>query len=699
MTNEAILKALYALESGKSLDGKYTLTGVITKIDTAYSSQYKNVTVTIVVDGLTEYPVQCYRMKGTGADTIKVGDTITVTGTLKNYNGTKEYDTGCTLDSYTAGHTCVGKYACSENCVYCGTAITPAEIHVYDEFGVCQCGAAKHTHVDADLDFNCDAEGCDETVIPEAGTKLTVAQAIALGKLYSDNQYTTGEYVISGTVTKIDSEWSTQYNNMSVYITDETGSMLVYRLEAQVGVGDKITVTGKVGSYGTTQQVKEATGVIDEAHVCSDYTEATCEKLAECKVCGATTGELADHTYGNDNICDVCGNPKGVDTITVTKTNSEIAGIAGVTMGQNTGVISNKNIALDDYISIVCAKGGSSSDPCIYSESIRLYQNGATLTVKATGGATMKTIVITLATKSGGQGPITVTGGTASELSNYQYTIIVNSGASEVIIKTAGTTSTTRLYVASIEVSYTVESHVCEENVENVAEVPATCDKAGTTAGTKCSKCGTILSGCEEIKALGHDWNDWTVTKEAECGVAGEETRTCKNDATHKETKAVAALEHSYVGGKCEYCGEPENQGGDTPAEPETVTVSTKDYASTNGWSNSVKYTSMSMDDSITVSVKGGGNTGKYYTSGYEWRIYQTESPSITITAAEGKTIVSVKITYNVSNTGILTQGSTQIKSGTVVTVNANSVTFGVGNTGTKTNGQVKITSIEVIYQ
>ena len=42
--------------------------------------------------------------------------------------------------------------------------------------------------------------------------------------------------------------------------------------------------------------------------------------------------------------------------------------------------------------------------------------------------------------------------------------------------------------------------------------------------------------------------------------------------------------------------------------------------------------------------------------------------------------------------------GTAQVKSGTVVTVDAQSITFGVGNTGSATNGQVRITAIEVIY-
>ena len=104
-TQEEIVNALYALANNASLKNKYTLTGVITSVDTAYSTQYGNVTVTIVVGDMTDKPVQCFRLKGTGADLIAKGDTITVTGMLKNYNGKQEFDAGCTLDTYTK-HTC-----------------------------------------------------------------------------------------------------------------------------------------------------------------------------------------------------------------------------------------------------------------------------------------------------------------------------------------------------------------------------------------------------------------------------------------------------------------------------------------------------------------------------------------------------------------------------------------------------------------
>ncbi len=100
MTPAEIVEAAYALEKGTQLPDTYTLSGMITSVDTAYNSSYSNVTVTIMVEGMSDKPIQCYRMKGTGADTIAAGDYITVSGTIKNYNGTIEFDAGCTLDAY-----------------------------------------------------------------------------------------------------------------------------------------------------------------------------------------------------------------------------------------------------------------------------------------------------------------------------------------------------------------------------------------------------------------------------------------------------------------------------------------------------------------------------------------------------------------------------------------------------------------------
>ncbi len=89
----------YALEEGLAMNDASTMTGVIASIDTAWSDEYQNITVTIVPGGLDAYAVQCYRLTGEGAKDLAVGDTITVTGTIKNYKGTIEFDKGCTLDA------------------------------------------------------------------------------------------------------------------------------------------------------------------------------------------------------------------------------------------------------------------------------------------------------------------------------------------------------------------------------------------------------------------------------------------------------------------------------------------------------------------------------------------------------------------------------------------------------------------------
>ena len=151
---------------------------------------------------------------------------------------------------------------------------------------------------------------------------------------------------------------------------------------------------------------------------------------------------------------------------------------------------------------------------------------------------------------------------------------------------------------------------------------------------------------------------------------------------------------HNYVDGVCTACGVLEPVVGQTVASAVIA-----DVASANGWANSTQYLEFAIDENIKVSATGGSNTGKYYTSGNNWRIYQNESPAVVITAENGKTIKSVKISYASQNTGAITFGGNTIASDALVEINAATATFGVGNTGTANNGQARITAIEVIYE
>ena len=72
----------------------------------------------------------------------------------------------------------------------------------------------------------------------------------------------------------------------------------------------------------------------------------------------------------------------------------------------------------------------------------------------------------------------------------------------EPTCKDAGTKET---YCTSCgEVFSTIEISTVAHTSVGVDEVSATCTSTGTTAGTKCSVCGTILSGCAEIPMEAH---------------------------------------------------------------------------------------------------------------------------------------------------------------------------------------------------
>ena len=185
----ALLDAAYALADGIAMNAPCAMTGVISNIDTAWSDEYQNITVTIVIDGKTEQPIMCYRLKGEGAATLAVGDTITVAGTIKNYKGTIEFDQGCVL--------------------------------------------VQGALADAKL----------------ALAAYQLAEDIAM----------TSESTLTGVIASIDTEYSAEYGNITVTIIPaglEDYKIQCYRLSgegaADLAVGDTITVTGTLKNYKGT---------------------------------------------------------------------------------------------------------------------------------------------------------------------------------------------------------------------------------------------------------------------------------------------------------------------------------------------------------------------------------------------------------------------------------------------------------------
>ncbi len=93
----------------------------------------------------------------------------------------------------------------------------------------------------------------------------------------------------------------------------------------------------------------------------------------------------------------------------------------------------------------------------------------------------------------------------------------------------------------------------------------ATCTEKGYTGDTYWDCCDATIKG-EEIAALGHDWGAWTVTKEATTSEEGIETRVCKNDSSHTETRTIAKKEET---------NEEESEEKTTKANSESKTKKT----------------------------------------------------------------------------------------------------------------------------
>ena len=67
------------------------------------------------------------------------------------------------------------------------------------------------------------------------------------------------------------------------------------------------------------------------------------------------------------------------------------------------------------------------------------------------------------------------------------------------------------------------------------------CQHSGGTA-TCTEKAVCEICGESYSDPLGHDWGQWTVTTPATARTEGVETRTCRNDASHTETRAIPKL-------------------------------------------------------------------------------------------------------------------------------------------------------------
>lgn len=228
-------------------------------------------------------------------------------------------------------------------------------------------------------------EPAPDTPTPDTptGEILTIEQALASAD---------GTSVKVRGIVKSADTWSTQYNNMSVTITDETLTELyIFRLGTQVAVGDDITVTGVMSTYDVTgerQIAQGATAVINSSGN---------------KVPGVGNLEV----------------PENAQTV--------IAKYAG---GTTTNMTANNNAAtlgLDSSWTVTAEKNGNNNFPGLNKAGdFRLYGNPSNILTFTYSGGTILSAKVTFTSSSYSTLVVTV-GGSAVTGDGGVYTINSNS--------------------------------------------------------------------------------------------------------------------------------------------------------------------------------------------------------------------------------------------------------------------------------
>ena len=352
MNSDEIVDSAYALADGEALGYEATLTGEITAVDTPYSADYKNITVTIKVAGREDKPIMCYRLKGEGADALMPGDIITVTGTLKNYKGTIEFDAGCNLDKVEKGTNSVEVPTDPQEILEAAFALEPGKSLPYpatltgkivgigskysEQYGnitvtiktgepwyLVTCFRMKGDGVDkiwlddeitvtgniknynGTIEFDTGAQLVSwidnpDPVAPESPAEILKAAYTKLGHRDTLPYACT----LTGTVTKIVSKWSDKYGNITVNMTVpgcEDMPVQCYRMEGgpeakDIAVGDTITVYGWLMNYNGTIEFKQGCDLIKvvkgEAPEVNEPADGTHLTIAEAVALGETTNKI-----------------------------------------------------------------------------------------------------------------------------------------------------------------------------------------------------------------------------------------------------------------------------------------------------------------------------------------------------------------------------------------------------------------------
>ncbi len=325
MSAEEILNAAYALEKDASLEGTQTLTGVIVSVDSAYNSQYGNVTVTILVNDITDKPMKCFRIKGTGADTIKVGDTITVSGTITNYGGTIEFASGSTLDAVdtTAELTATTK-------LYIEATALTLNVDI-KEAGDETVALAGTTYTDVAISYasNNDCAVVDNTngkityTLPVEQTFVTITATLKLG----ETEYTkTFSVKVSAAPKENEATVTLSFADKTSRVSQDNNSQVWKDANKIVTLtNNKASSTSNVGDYAPIRLYKSSSVTIDCKGMtqivfnCNDFKDTYASDLVK-----SITEDNTKYTVTSNGTVVIIQFTESVDTFEIASLNGQV---------------------------------------------------------------------------------------------------------------------------------------------------------------------------------------------------------------------------------------------------------------------------------------------------------------------------------------------------------------------------------------
>ena len=332
-------------QSGSETEDVYIVTGYITNTNGSISPSRTDASIdqqTFYMDDEkgTKKTLQGYWCNLPGHEALNVGDKITVTGKIVNYNNTPEIKNGdvAILERATTKIDTLEVDVCEA--LEEGEALEPGDYtpDVFIVYGrvkgaVTVNNYGQHTFEMACEDkifkpYNCKGEdglelgkgdsvavtgklynyngtieisngtvkliekSKEEEVIPE----VTVAQAVEVAMALEKGAKTDDRYAVTGFVSEIETEYSAQYHNISFYMSDDidnpTQDFLAFRVAVAEEDAEKVVVGAKVKVTAVLQHFyKAAAGEDPEKDIAETVAGGTIEIVEETAVETVTNNE------------------------------------------------------------------------------------------------------------------------------------------------------------------------------------------------------------------------------------------------------------------------------------------------------------------------------------------------------------------------------------------------------------------------